>query len=166
MTLEITKIGKKAIYEPRAVSWTSTPKTFKALKGQRKRWYRGNLQAFRYYKDMFFNIKHGVLGFFWLPYLYFWGFGGAVFESLLIAASIPSLLYINSMYLTVISLCLYVLFELINVMIYILALILEKQASFRLIIATIIIKPYSIFMTFVRLLAIYYELRNKKTTWS
>ncbi|PIR37200.1 MAG: hypothetical protein COV35_10595 [Alphaproteobacteria bacterium CG11_big_fil_rev_8_21_14_0_20_39_49] len=166
MTLEITKIGKLAVYEPNAVSWTSTPKTFKALKGQRKRWYRGTLQALRLYKDMFFNRKFGMLGCIWLPYLYFWGFGGAVFEALLLIGSIPMLFHFYSVYITTLSVVFFLIFEAINIAIYIFSLFIERQLSLKMVIASILIKPYSIFIKYVILVAIYYELRNKKVTWS
>jgi len=53
--------------EPRAITYTKVPDTLRSLWRQRIRWYRGYIFNHIKYKDMFFNKKYGLLGYFQLP---------------------------------------------------------------------------------------------------
>ena len=70
ITLRLAKKGYKAVVNPNAVMFTTTPSTFKSLLKQRIRWGRGTLQVLRKHKDMF--IKYGALGYYTLPTHLFW----------------------------------------------------------------------------------------------
>jgi cellulose synthase/poly-beta-1,6-N-acetylglucosamine synthase-like glycosyltransferase len=53
--------------ETDSITYTSVPKTFKTLLNQRIRWFRGFILNHLKYKDMFFNKRYGLLGYFQLP---------------------------------------------------------------------------------------------------
>ncbi|MEZ5692008.1 MAG: glycosyltransferase family 2 protein [Rickettsiales bacterium] len=166
LTLEIARIGKYATYDPTAISWTTTPETFKALKNQRLRWYRGNLQALLLHKDMLFNMKYGFLGLFWLPYLLIFGFGSACLEGLMIILLVPSIFYYASWKFGMLTVILYGLFEVVNILMYVAVLGMERSMKMNLILAACIMKPYNLFQTWVRLLAMYREMRGERITWN
>ncbi len=64
--------GKKIENSTNAEVFTDPPSTFKALFKQRIRWYKGYLENFFGYRDMFFNPKGGNLGMFLLPLNVLW----------------------------------------------------------------------------------------------
>lgn len=53
--------------ETDSITYTRAPNTFKSLLNQRIRWFRGFIHNHLKYKDMFFNKKYGLLGYFQLP---------------------------------------------------------------------------------------------------
>ncbi len=168
MTLEVIAAGYKTKYEPKAIAWTSTPKDFGALKRQRLRWYRGNIQVLKiYYKDIFFNRQYGMLGCFWLPYMLFWGFGGMlIYVALLL--SFPLGIYFSYTPLQNIFfiLMMIVLFEIISLMQYIFVLALDKNLRLSLVLASFIVKPYYIFLAFIYIVSMYREFTKKEIVWN
>ena len=166
MTLEITERGRKAVYVPEAVSWTSTPKTFKALRNQRVRWYRGNLQAFGVYRHMLFSLKHGSLGMFWLPYTILFGFGTAIAEVVLILATFGLSFYYASMEITVFGMALYLIFEILSIFINIYVLTIERRFTLRHVMAAMTMKPYHLFLTYTRLVALWRTFKGERATWN
>jgi len=62
--------------EPRAVVYTTAPRTLKTLYKQRVRWTFGFLKNARDYSHMFFNKEHNTLGILILPLSYFSIFSG------------------------------------------------------------------------------------------
>lgn len=167
LTLEVIEAGNKVIYEPRALSWTSTPKTFTSLKQQRVRWYRGNLQVFQIYKNMYFNRKFGTLGFFWMPYLLFLGVGGVLLEAALYLC-LPFIIYFSAapVEAALFLVFLYVVFEIVNIIQYILVLALNNNLRFSLIIAACTMKPYQLFLFWTRLISLYREIRQDTIIWN
>jgi len=166
LTLEVIAAGYEVIYEPRALAWTSTPETFSTLGRQRTRWYRGNLQVFQVHRDLLFNTKYGALGVFWMPYLLLIGFGGAILEAI-IYLCFPFVFYFSDspLDITLFGVLLFVIFEIVTVMQYIFVLYLDKNLHLSLIIAACCMKPYQIFLTWIRLVALYREFRKEKVTW-
>lgn len=53
--------------EPRAITYTAVPSSFKALWKQRIRWYRGFIFNHLKYRGLFFKKNHGLFGTFQLP---------------------------------------------------------------------------------------------------
>ena len=85
LTLKILKAGYKITYEKRAIGYTEAPGTLLDLGKQRYRWYRGILQSMTKHKDLLFNHRYGVTGFFMFPWMIFNGliFSGFTFFTLL-----------------------------------------------------------------------------------
>lgn len=166
LTLEVIAAGYDVIYEPRALAWTSTPETFADLGQQRIRWYRGNLQVFKVNKHMLFNIKYGALGLFWMPYLLLIGFGGAILE-ITILLSFPFIFYFSSIPIeaSLFGMFLFLIFELITILQYIFVLYLDKNLHLSLVLAACSMKPYQMFLTWIRIVALYREFKQEKATW-
>ncbi len=167
MTLEVIAAGYKTEYEPKALAWTSTPENFRALKHQRIRWYRGNLQALKIHKDLFFNHQYGILGFFWLPYSLYWAFGGAIITILLLLG-FPVGMYFSSAPLQY-SLSMLIslgIFVIISAAQYIFVLALDKNLRFSLVLASLTIIPYSFFLASMHIVAMYREFTNKEIVWN
>ena len=57
-------------YVPDAICYTQVPTMVKDLKKQRQRWHIGLFQSLIMHKNMFLNIKYGVVGCF--SFLYYW----------------------------------------------------------------------------------------------
>ncbi len=85
LTLKILKAGYKITYEKRAIGYTEAPGTLLDLGKQRYRWYRGILQSMIKHKNLLFNHRYGVTGFFMFPWMIFNGliFSGFTFFTLL-----------------------------------------------------------------------------------
>ncbi|HHQ44645.1 MAG TPA: glycosyltransferase family 2 protein [Candidatus Altiarchaeales archaeon] len=64
--LRIRKLGRNIVMS-KAVMHTNVPQTIRGVASQRFRWGRGTIQVMRKHKDMFFNLKHGLIGFYGLP---------------------------------------------------------------------------------------------------
>jgi cellulose synthase/poly-beta-1,6-N-acetylglucosamine synthase-like glycosyltransferase len=167
MTLETIRSGYRTVYEPDALAWTSTPKSFKALKSQRIRWYRGNLQAVKLHKDIFFNRKYGALGFFWFPYLLAWGFGGALLQIALIAGLPVVALSSDAPWeVSRFGVFLYLSFEAVSAVQYVFTLALDRKMTWRLVAAALAMKPYHLFLAYVHLVAMYREIRKARIVWN
>lgn len=67
IALRLKYHGYSVELEPRALTYTKVPSTFKSFWRQRIRWYRGFIFNHLKYKDMFFSKKHGLMGYFQLP---------------------------------------------------------------------------------------------------
>jgi len=56
-------------YEPDAMCWTQSPSTLKDLMTQRRRWYLGLFQSMIKYRNIFLNLRFGVISF--ISYMYY-----------------------------------------------------------------------------------------------
>lgn len=166
-TLEIVGRGYRAVYEPRAIAWTNVPRRWRVLGSQRTRWYRGNLQVVSQYRDIFFKVGAGSIGLFWMPYSLLSGFGAVLLEIAMLA-SFPFLLYFSGAALKLIALGLIILLliEMIVSFQYIVALAMEKMLKPKLIFAAFTVKPYHLFLAWIRLVAMYREFKRQEATWS
>jgi biofilm PGA synthesis N-glycosyltransferase PgaC len=70
LTWRIHRAGYRVNFAPRAIVRAETPSTVKMLWKQRVRWARGLLQTAKIHRDMFFNLKYGMLGMY-LPINFF-----------------------------------------------------------------------------------------------
>jgi cellulose synthase/poly-beta-1,6-N-acetylglucosamine synthase-like glycosyltransferase len=90
LTLALVSRGFRVVYEPEAIAYTDAPRTDAELRSQRIRWSRGGFQVLRKYRRLFGSREYGVLGLFWLPYLFFMGYL-SIPLSLAVLASLPLL---------------------------------------------------------------------------
>lgn len=66
-------------FVPEPVAWTECPESLQTLGRQRDRWQRGLAEVMRIHRAMLFNVRHGVVGLFALPYhLFLEMFGPAI----------------------------------------------------------------------------------------
>lgn len=71
ITMGILKAGYRVEYEDRAIAYTIVPNSIDDLFKQRRRWYRGLMQVLAKYRDMFLRTRHGVVGLYGVPYMWF-----------------------------------------------------------------------------------------------
>lgn len=71
VTLKIIKSGYLVEYEEASMAYTDAPKNIEDLIKQRRRWYRGMIQALEKHSDMYFNGRYGSAGMFGVPNLWF-----------------------------------------------------------------------------------------------
>lgn len=74
--LKIRKQGYKIVMS-KAVMHTNVPQSLNGVAKQRVRWGRGTVQVIRKHRDMLFNPKHGLIGFYGMPnqiYFFIQGF--------------------------------------------------------------------------------------------
>lgn len=64
LTWRVHKAGYRVVFQPSAMVYAEVPSTIAGLWKQRVRWGRGLLQTARLHRDMFFNPKYGLFGFF------------------------------------------------------------------------------------------------------
>lgn len=64
LTWRVHKAGYRVAFQPWATVYAEVPSTLGGLWKQRVRWARGLLQTARIHRDMFFNRKYGVFGFY------------------------------------------------------------------------------------------------------
>ena len=67
IALRIKYNGYDIKLAPESITYTSVPGTFTSLWKQRIRWFRGFISNYLSYKDMFFNRKYGLTGYYQLP---------------------------------------------------------------------------------------------------
>jgi cellulose synthase/poly-beta-1,6-N-acetylglucosamine synthase-like glycosyltransferase len=64
----VRRLGRRIVYEDRAIAWTEAPNTVRAFVKQRRRWSYGTLQMLWKQRDVFFRPKYGALGFVAFPF--------------------------------------------------------------------------------------------------
>lgn len=64
LTWRVHKAGYRVAFQPAARVRAETPSTLAGLWKQRVRWARGLLQTSRIHRDMFFNPRYGLFGFY------------------------------------------------------------------------------------------------------
>ncbi len=64
LTWRVHKAGYRVAFQPWATVYAEVPSTLGGLWKQRVRWARGLLQTARIHRDMFFNRKYGIFGFY------------------------------------------------------------------------------------------------------
>lgn len=65
---------------PRVSCWTEAPFSLKTLYRQRVRWARGLCEVVSNHKKLFFNPQYGPMGYFTLPYIFFFEFLAPIIE--------------------------------------------------------------------------------------
>ena len=167
-TLEIIRMGYSVNYAPKAIAYTEAPETWRQLKHQRLRWFRGHIQTFALHRGLFFSRQAGSLGTYWLPvYYFFLGYICGAIEVVLIPAII--LLFIASgsglAMLQVSSIYLVFAFLFVTGG-YSIVLLLTKQFNRQFMIALVTIYPYLFYLNWLRIWAVGNEIRGKAASWS
>lgn len=166
LTLSAIRRGFDVVYENGALAYTVAPAKWRQLFRQRVRWCRGALQVFRQHKSMFFKPKYQALGVFWLPYFLIAGFGGALFEAVAILG-LPILFLsigapVEMLKFGLVYIC---VLEGIAILQYMIGVMLSKNSPNNLMIWALAIKPLNLFLTLVRLVAIYHEMNGSRRCW-
>ena len=80
--LHFSSEGKpyRITYVPDAECWTEAPETLKILRRQRVRWHRGFMESLWLNRRLFFHPKNRVMGFFSMPFQFFFEGLGPVIE--------------------------------------------------------------------------------------
>jgi cellulose synthase/poly-beta-1,6-N-acetylglucosamine synthase-like glycosyltransferase len=167
-TLKIIGLGYRINYAPKAIAYTEAPASWKQLKGQRLRWFRGHIQTFRYHKDLFFAKDIGALGLYWLPVYYlFLGYVCGILELILI----PLVLFLIVVSGDALAMFKVTSFYLLFAMIFVssgygIVLLHTRRFKKSLFLAACTIYPYLIYLNVLRVKAVFNDLRGKKPTWS
>lgn len=166
ITLDMMEAGYRAVYEPKAVAYTSAMSTWEGLKKQRLRWSRGHLQVYREHSSMMFSESGGPITRFWLPWFLFIGYGSAFLElaflgvyPLLVAVSSLPLLFLK------LGIAYMVILECISAMQGILPLLQARILTPSLALASFTTQPYRIFLSYMRIVAYAHEMQERKSTW-
>jgi len=67
VTVKVRRLGRRIVYEDRALAWTEAPNTVGGFVKQRRRWSYGSLQVLAKHRDVFFRPKYAALGFLAFP---------------------------------------------------------------------------------------------------
>ncbi|TCD48937.1 glycosyltransferase family 2 protein [Chlorobium sp. N1] len=166
ITLEMMELGYRAVYEPRAVSYTSGMTKWKGLGKQRLRWSRGHLQVYREHRRMLFSGIGGPISRFWLPWSLFIGYGSAFME-LLFLGVYPFLVIISFLPLLFLKLGLIymLILECITALQGIAPLMRAGLLTPSLALASFMTQPYRIFLSYMRIVAYSYEMQERSNTW-
>ncbi len=167
LTLEAVSAGWEVIYEPRAQAWTRAPDTLRELLRQRVRWSRGTLQTLREHRRLILSPATGALGMFWLPYYLVIGFGGVLFE-LVVLLTLPFLVAASGapLHTLGVGLAYLLLVESLVAAQYLFVLLLEGGEARRLAPAALLMKPYHLVLAWTRLVAMVREYRGDPHRWS
>ena len=167
-TLEIINLGYQVNYAPNAIAYTEAPRTWRQLRRQRLRWFRGHIQTFALHRQLFFSPHTGSLGTYWLPIYYFLlGYICGAVEVVLIPLVIFLFIASGNPMAMLQATSIYALFAFLFVTIgYSMVLLQTKQLNRPLMVALVSIYPYLFYLNWLRLWAFVNEIRGKTVTWS
>ncbi len=92
LTLTLHRLNYRIGYAPDAIAWTEAPETIATLARQRFRWAFGTMQCLWKHRDLVFNPRHGALGWFSLPGVWFFQIALVAIAPLVDAVLILSLI--------------------------------------------------------------------------
>jgi cellulose synthase/poly-beta-1,6-N-acetylglucosamine synthase-like glycosyltransferase len=72
---------RRVAFLPHPVAWTEVPETFRSLRMQRGRWYRGLRESLMYHRAMLGRRKFGRIGWFALPAFWLFEYYGPLLEA-------------------------------------------------------------------------------------
>ena len=161
ITVKILKKGYEIEYEEASLAYTDAPKNIEDLIKQRRRWYRGMLQVLDKHKDMYFNRKYGVVGFFGIPNLWFDTIApflniGFLFVTLL------AWIITGEFTISLFGIIVYLVFSLI---LGILGLSLEPKPEKRSYLALPLLLFYNMFLDGIRIMCLTEEMVNIVMDW-
>jgi cellulose synthase/poly-beta-1,6-N-acetylglucosamine synthase-like glycosyltransferase len=67
LTVSVRRLGRRIVYEDRALAWTEAPNNVQGFVKQRRRWSYGTLQMLTKHRDTLFRPRYGALGFVAFP---------------------------------------------------------------------------------------------------
>lgn len=165
-TLEIVNSGYDVRYEGSAVARTIGAETWQELYRQRLRWSRGTLQVLQRHKAMVFSTRWKLFGSFWLPYYLVSGFGTLVLDlAVMLLTPVLALTSGAPVPLLAMSLASILAIEGISALGYCGGLVATGRCPPRLLVIAFLSKPFATFLSAVRALALYRELRAKEAKW-
>ena len=62
LTISVRRLGRRIVFEDRAIAWTEAPETVQAFIKQRRRWSYGTLQVLWKHRDVLLRPRFGALG--------------------------------------------------------------------------------------------------------
>jgi cellulose synthase/poly-beta-1,6-N-acetylglucosamine synthase-like glycosyltransferase len=62
LTISVRRLGRRIVFEDRAIAWTEAPDTVGAFVKQRRRWSYGTLQVLWKHRDVLLRPRFGALG--------------------------------------------------------------------------------------------------------
>ncbi|MDJ0683105.1 MAG: glycosyltransferase family 2 protein [Alphaproteobacteria bacterium] len=165
-TLEIIQAGHHVAYAPEALALTDAPGTWVDLHRQRLRWARGMLQTLMIHRGMWSSARYGLFSLFWLPTYLIGGFFMLALDLVLLAviAALGLAAGLGAVGFAQILISI-LLIELLASGLMALALALAGQRSPRFLVWCGLLKPMKLFLAFVRLQALYSELRGGRRAW-
>jgi len=149
ITMKILRDGYRVEYEDRAIAYTDAPKNIEDLMKQRRRWYRGMMQVLDKHKDMYLSRKHGVVGMFGVPNMWFETVS-SIFNISLILLAVFSGLLTRDFLTSLAGLALYFVVELA---VEIFAISLDPVPQARELVTTPLLLFYNVFLDGVRMMA-------------
>jgi len=149
ITMKILRDGYRVEYEDRAIAYTDAPKNIEDLMKQRRRWYRGMMQVLDKHKDMYLSRKHGVVGMFGVPNMWFETVS-SIFNISLILLAVFSELLTRDFLTSLAGLALYFVVELA---VEIFAISLDPVPQARELVTTPLLLFYNVFLDGVRMMA-------------
>jgi cellulose synthase/poly-beta-1,6-N-acetylglucosamine synthase-like glycosyltransferase/peptidoglycan/xylan/chitin deacetylase (PgdA/CDA1 family)/spore germination protein YaaH len=75
LTLTLHRLHYRIEFAPDAIAWTEAPETLRSLAKQRFRWAFGTMQCLWKHRDLVLSSRHGALGWFSLPSIWFFQIG-------------------------------------------------------------------------------------------
>jgi poly-beta-1,6 N-acetyl-D-glucosamine synthase len=161
ITMKILKAGYRVEYEDDAISYTDAPKNLEDFMKQRRRWYRGMIQVLDKHRDMYLSRKHGFLGMFGVPNLWF-DTVSPIFNAALILLALLSGFLLREPFMSLIGIITYFGVEFA---IGIFAVSLDPAPKLRDFLAIPFILFYNIFLDGVRLMSLAEEMVNILMKW-
>jgi cellulose synthase/poly-beta-1,6-N-acetylglucosamine synthase-like glycosyltransferase len=161
ITMKILKAGYRVEYEDDAISYTDAPKNLEDFMKQRRRWYRGMIQVLDKHRDLYLSRKHGVLGMFGVPNLWFDAVS-PIFNAALILLALLSGFFLGELFMSLLGLITYFAFEFA---VGIFAVSLDPAPKLRDFLAIPFTLFYNIFLDGVRLMSLAEEMVNILMKW-
>jgi cellulose synthase/poly-beta-1,6-N-acetylglucosamine synthase-like glycosyltransferase len=153
-------------YEGRAVARTFGPETWYEFYRQRLRWSRGTLQVLQLHSDMVFSPRQGLFGTFWLPYLLVSGFGTLILDLMvLVLGPLLALQFGEPVRVLGLALLSILVIEAVAALGYAAGLVATGRCPPQVFLVAWVSKPFTTFLSAVRAVALYRELRAKEVTW-
>lgn len=75
LTLTLHRLQYRIEFAPDAIAWTEAPESLRSLAKQRFRWAFGTMQCLWKHRDLVLSSRHGALGWFSLPSIWFFQIG-------------------------------------------------------------------------------------------
>jgi poly-beta-1,6-N-acetyl-D-glucosamine synthase len=166
LTWRIHRAGYRVNFAPHALVQAEVPSTVKNLWKQRVRWARGLLQTVVLHRDMFFNRKYGIMGFY-LPVNFFNMVIIPIMQLLIVLLLIIlAIAGFSPIQLEILNLILWVgLSGALFTVIFSIALD-RAWGDLKYLYVLPLWVPYSLMMNLVTVWAIFLELRGTEAKWN
>jgi len=161
LTLQVQRMGWKAVQENQAIAWTEAPSTIRALGKQRLRWFYGNTQVYRKHWDMLLQPQYGALGMLVLPYAVITTLVPMLFMPLMVAAGIVSI--VNGNWHSVVMFAGFV--SAVHLLISVVSLCLVREKAWHLAIVPIYRPIYEVLRTYLLYATLFRMIKGRDFGW-